>query len=63
MAGRIVLTSEFKEAYKKLPKDIKKKVKKQLQFLQDNPGHPSLQIHKLNGEWESYIDVIYRASF
>jgi hypothetical protein len=30
MAGKIelVLTAEFKEAYTKLPKDIKKKVKK-----------------------------------
>ena len=63
MAGRIVLTSEFKEAYKKLPKDIKKKVKKQLQFLQDNPAHPSLQIHKLNGEWNFILMFFIGASF
>ncbi len=65
MAGKIelVFTAEFKEAYKKLPKDIKKKVKKQLQFLQDNPAHPSLQIHKLNGEWEFCIDIFYRCFF
>jgi len=52
MAGKIelVFTAEFKETYKKLPQDIKKKVRKQLHYLQDNPTHPSLQIHKLNGE-------------
>ena len=65
MAGKIelVLTAEFKEAYKKLPQDIKKKVRKQLHYLQDNPAHPSLQIHKLNDEWEFYIDIFYRCFF
>jgi len=52
MAGKIelILTAEFKEAYKKLPKNIQKKVIKQLHYLELNPAHPSLQIHKLNGE-------------
>jgi len=47
MAGKIevVFTAEFKETYKKLPQDIKKKTRKQLHYLQDNPTHPSLQIH------------------
>ncbi len=65
MAGKIelVFTAEFKEAYKKLPQDIKKKVRKQLQYLQDNQTHPSLQIHKLNDEWEFYIDIFYRCFF
>jgi len=53
MAGKIelVLTTEFKETYKKLPQDIKKKVRKQLHYLKDNPTHPSLQIHRLNDEY------------
>ena len=65
MAGKIelVLTAEFKEAYKKLPTDIKKKVIKQLHYLELNPAHPSLQIHKLNGEWEFYVDIFYRCFF
>jgi mRNA-degrading endonuclease YafQ of YafQ-DinJ toxin-antitoxin module len=65
MAGKIelILTTEFKEAYKKLPQDIKKKVKKQLRYLQENPAHPSLQIHKLNDEWEFYVDIFYRCFF
>lgn len=65
MAGQIeiVPTEEFKKAYKKLPEDIKKKVKKQLKFLSINPAHPSLKMHKLNGEWEFYVDIYYRCFF
>lgn len=65
MAGQIelILTEEFKKSYKRLPEDIKKKVKKQLRFLSSNPAHPSLQIHKLNGEWEFYVDIHYRCFF
>jgi len=65
MAGQIeiVPTDEFKKAYKKLPEDIKKKVKKQLKFLSANSAHPSLKIHKLNGEWEFYVDIHYRCFF
>lgn len=65
MAGKIdlVLTAEFKEAYTNLPEAVKKKVKKQLHYLTDNPAHPSLHIHKLNGEWEFYVDIFYRCFF
>lgn len=65
MAGQIelVVTEEFKEAFSKLPGDIKKKIRKQLRFLQANPAHPSLKIHKLNGEWEFYVDIHYRCFF
>jgi mRNA-degrading endonuclease YafQ of YafQ-DinJ toxin-antitoxin module len=56
MAGQIeiVVTEEFKKAFSKLPSDIKNKIRKQLRFLQSNPAHPSLKMHKLNGEWEFY---------
>lgn len=62
MAGQIeiIIPEEFKKAYKKLPEEIKKKVKKQLKFLSHNPAHPSLKIHKLNDEWEFYVDIHYR---
>jgi mRNA-degrading endonuclease RelE of RelBE toxin-antitoxin system len=65
MAGQIeiVITAEFKKAYTKLPQDIKRKVKKQLRFLSSNPSHPSLKIHRLNDEWEFYVDVYYRCFF
>lgn len=65
MAGQIeiIITEEFKKAYTELPVDIKKKVKKQLRFLGSNPVHPSLKIHRLNDEWEFYVDIHYRCFF
>ena len=65
MAGQIeiVITAEFKKAYTKLPQDIKRKVRKQLRFLGSNPSHPSLKIHRLNDEWEFYVDIYYRCFF
>lgn len=65
MAGQveIVVTEEFKKTYSGLPQDIKKKVRKQLRFLGGNPAHPSLKIHRLNDEWEFYVDMHYRCFF
>ncbi len=65
MAGRVILelTETFRESYRKLPKPIQAKVQKQLRFLAQNPQHRSLHIHKLNGEWEFYVDVHYRCFF
>lgn len=65
MAGqvKIVFTEELKKSYKKLPSNIQKKFKKQLKFLQSNPQHPSLKIHRLNDEWEFYVDIHYRCFF
>ncbi len=55
----------FFSQYDELPKEIKKKFKKQLSFLKENPKHRSLQIHKLEGTdfWEFYVDVGYRCVF
>jgi len=65
MARPIVIefTETFKRTYQALPDSIKKKVKKQLAFLRENPKHPSLRIHKLNDEWEFYVDIHYRCIF
>ena len=59
----IVLTDELKRTYQSLPDAIKKKFDKQLKFLAANPRHPSLKIHRLNGEWEFYVDIHYRCFF
>ena len=40
---------EFLSQYDKLPKEIKKKFKKQLGYLKENPKHKSLQIHRIQG--------------
>jgi hypothetical protein len=62
-AIEIVLTEELKRAYTSLPAAIQKKFDKQLRFLAANSQHPSLKIHRLNGEWEFYVDVHYRCFF
>jgi mRNA-degrading endonuclease RelE of RelBE toxin-antitoxin system len=48
-----------------LSKDIKKKFKKRLGYLKENPQHKSLQIHRIQGTdfWEFYVDKGYRCVF
>jgi len=60
---KIRATQEFLERYGRLPKKIQRKVDKQLRFLASNPKHPSLKVHKLNDEWEFYVDIHYRGIF
>ena len=45
----IAVEPEFFPQYDSLPKEIKKKFKKLLTCLKDNPKHNSLQMHKLEG--------------
>jgi mRNA-degrading endonuclease RelE of RelBE toxin-antitoxin system len=61
----IAIEPEFLPQYDKLPGDIKKKFKKQISLLTENPKHPSLRIHKLEGSdfWEFYVDDFYRCVF
>ncbi len=61
----IVVEPEFFPQYDELPNEIKKKFKKQLSYLKDNPQHNSLQIHKLEGTdfREFYVDKGYRCIF
>jgi mRNA interferase RelE/StbE len=61
----IAIEQEFLAQYDKLPKDIKKKFRKQVSLLKENPKHPSLRIHKLEGSdyWEFYVDDFYRCVF
>ena len=61
--AKIRATEEFLKRYRRLPKRIQRKVDKQLRFLVTNPAHPSLKIHRLNDEWEFYVDVHYRGIF
>ena len=61
----ITIDPEFLSQYEALPKTVRKKFKKQLAFLKDNPKHRSLQIHKMEGTdyWEFYVDKGYRCIF
>lgn len=63
---KIRLTETFKGDYRKLPKNIQKKVDKQLIYLMQNPKHPSLKIHRIRGTesfWEFYVDRSYRGIY
>ena len=59
------VTTKFVEYYDELPRDIKKKFKKQLAHLTHNPKDQSLQIHQIEGSgyWEFYVDSGYRCVF
>lgn len=66
MAKKLRILSTFKKDYKKLPPEIKDKVDRQLKFLIENPGHPSLNLHPIRGTksiWEGYSDYHYRFTF
>jgi mRNA-degrading endonuclease RelE of RelBE toxin-antitoxin system len=59
-------TQNFKEEYKALSVDMKRRVKKQLELLRQNPRHPSLNIKKMDdprGIWEGRITRSYRFTF
>lgn len=61
----IAVEPEFFLQYDNLPKEIKKKFKKQLTYLKENPKHNSLQIHRIEGSdfREFYVDKGYRCIF
>ena len=63
--NEIVLTRRLKEDYKSLPSAVQKKLKKQINFLAENPRHPSLNVHRIEGTsyWEFYVDRSYRCIF
>lgn len=65
MARQVVIeyTETFRQSYRDLLEPVQKKVQKQLRFLLRDPSHRSLHIHKLNDEWEFYVDVHYRCFF
>jgi mRNA-degrading endonuclease RelE of RelBE toxin-antitoxin system len=61
----IEVTAKFFEYYDELPREIKKKFKKQLSYPAHNPKHQSLQILQIEGSeyWEFYVDRGYRCVF
>jgi len=63
---KIILTDRFVTLFRKLPEAIRKKVKRQIQLLADNPRHPSLQtkpIQGTNGIFEPRVDIHYRMTY
>ena len=59
---KVERTQRFKRDYKKLPQAVKQQFAKQIRFLLDNPRHPSLNAHKMQGGpfWEARVSGDYR---
>lgn len=56
----------FDREYMELPKSLQKKLKKQVRFLVENIGHPSLRAkkyHETDNIWQARIDRRYRFYF
>ena len=63
---KIKTSPRFKKAFKNLTPDMQAKVIKTLQFLAENPRHPSLQtkpIQGLQGIYEARVDQSYRLTY
>ena len=63
---KIKAYKRFKKCYEDLPKNIQKKVDKQIHLLAQDFRHPSLQTKKIKGSygiWEGRIDLSYRMTF
>jgi len=63
----VFLTSKFKKAYKRLPKQIKKKAKEREGIFRENPFDSQLETHRLRGKYKDYwafsVDKFYRIMF
>jgi len=64
---RIHYTSDFRRAYKRLPRKIQDVVDRKDKFFREDPFHPSLRTHKLHGPlvglWSFWITRDYRVLF
>jgi mRNA-degrading endonuclease RelE of RelBE toxin-antitoxin system len=54
-------TDEFWEWFKRLPRVVQERAKKQFELLKDNPSHPSLHFKKVGNFWSVRISDYYRA--
>lgn len=60
MSYRIVITDAYKKRVVKFLKrhpDVFKRYAKTMEILENNPYHPSLRIHKLQGKLGEYYSV------
>ncbi len=63
----IYLTSKFKKAYRRLPKQIKEKAKEKEKVFRKGPFNSQLETHRLHGKHKDYwafsVDKSYRIMF
>jgi len=64
---RIHYSSDFRKAYKKLPRSVQNIVDRKDKLFRENPFQPSLYTHKLHGPlaglWSSWITRDYQVLF
>ncbi len=63
---RIREEKQFQEEFAALPREIQKRATKQLAFFLQNPRHPSLRTHKMEGYqdiWEGHVTQGYCFTF
>lgn len=65
--SRIHYTSDFRKAYKRLPRTIQNLVDRKDKVFRGNPFHPGLHTHKLHGPlgglWSFWVTREYRVLF
>lgn len=62
----IVFTEQFDQAYEKLTRSDKRRVKKALSLLGNDPRHPSLYVKKMGrtkDKWEARASLQLRMTF
>lgn len=64
---RIIYSRQFAREYTKLPSDIKNRAEEKEKLFRNNPFHPQLKTHKLQGKlstfWAFSLDQRYRIIF
>jgi len=63
---KTLYSPHFKKSFKALPIEVKKKLKKQINFLLENFCHPSLRCKKYDerrGVWQARVNRHYRFYF
>ncbi len=63
---KVRLSKGFTKAYLRLPPEIRTKLKKALELLEENPRHPSLQTKPIKGAqgfYEARVDINYRMTY
>lgn len=50
----IRVSSKFKRAYRKLPKNVKVRAKEKEKIFRSDPFHSRLDTHKLHGKYKDY---------
>lgn len=54
---QVVFSKKFKKQYKKLPPKLQKQTKERLELWQEQPNHPLLRLHKLEGKMNMFYSI------